>query len=185
MKTCASIFVTILVLTSAVFGQGTILWDESVNGPLSPMNSSPTPLGSLTTGTNRIIGAVEAQPTQLGWTGTEDYFTFSVPAGSSLTGIFLHVDNRVISWIGNETFSNELGSKINPAIGELLIQMNLSSLPTGPYGMYMSPNELQPFATVSSYTLGLFVQSIPEPGTLALLLVGLGLVGFRSWKKFH
>lgn len=59
-----------------------IVWNESVQGDLSGNPASPTPI-ALDLGSNEIIGSVFASA------DTRDYFTFSIPTGRSLAGIFL------------------------------------------------------------------------------------------------
>ena len=48
-----------LVLASSAYGQGTILWDEAVNGPLSNDFAHPTSLSTMQMGSNSVRGATE------------------------------------------------------------------------------------------------------------------------------
>ena len=174
----------ILLSATAAFGQGTILWDESVNGPLSFNYQAPTALGALSYGSNSVFGATEIEPTGPGYFVHDDYFTFTVPNNSSLTAVYIGIDKpSVWTWIGDETFSSELGFIGNPSNGELLSQWTLSSLGPGVYGMYMANHDFQPVTSIANYRLDFFVHAIPEPSTISLWLAGAGLVGFCTWRK--
>src|SRR5437867_928488 len=81
-------------------GQGTLLWDESVNGPLSNSPDSPTSLSPLQPGTNTLVASVQATPNGAGWGVDDDIFTFSVPSGWQVTSIQLTKDRVVWAWIG-------------------------------------------------------------------------------------
>src|SRR4051794_27577688 len=74
-----------LLLNLNAHGQGTLLWNESVNGPFSQSSSTPTILGQLALGTNTIIGVTEVEPTGPSWSIHPDFFTFQVPSNSSIT----------------------------------------------------------------------------------------------------
>lgn len=172
----------LLLSVTVTWGQGIILWDEGVDGPLSNTSANPTLLGGMSEGTNAIVGSVSVEPNGNGWTGTEDYFVFGVPLTSVVAGIFLHVDNRSVAWIGNASFGAELSSVVDPINGDLLPQLSLASIGPGTYGMYISPNDLQPFATTSNYRLEFVVQAIPEPSTVYLLLAAVGVFGLHRWR---
>src|SRR5260370_42622603 len=90
---------TLLLSTfvGVALGQGTLLWDESVNGSLSTVSSIPTPLGPLSLGTNRVLGSSQAFPIPpFGWKREFDFFTFTVPNEAKISSIYLSVDGR--SW---------------------------------------------------------------------------------------
>jgi len=171
-------YITAIFLFFAVplFGQGTILWDESVNGPLSNFSGSPNSLGELQVGNNYLFAGVERVPFEFGWIVTNDFFTFSIPNGFEVSSVQLTVNRPVVAWIGNETFSTPLGLLVDPLNGELLGQWNLGSLSPGLYGMYLSNDDAQSFPTTADYSFNFFLQPIPEPSALSLLLVGAGIV---------
>lgn len=167
-----------------VFGQGAILWNESVNGPLSELANSPTPLGSLVNGTNSILGATQVEPTGNDWLIHEDVFTFVVPGNAHVTGVFFTVDKpKVGSWIGDVGYSIPLGSAINSANGDLLPQWGMSLLGPGTYGMYLGNYDPQPSSSTANYRLDFVVQNIPEPG--APTLGALGVAGFAAWRAWR
>ena len=169
---------------TTVFGQGTILWDESVNGPLSEDFNQPTSLGPMQIGINSIIGLTAIVPPPPFWEYHPNYFTFEVPKGLAVQAINLQVDKpNVWAWIGNPEFSSQLAFTMNPSTGELLSQWALGSIPSGSYGMYLENLDQQSFTSVASYRLDFFVQAVPEPGTFWLLVAGAGLVVLRGWRK--
>jgi hypothetical protein len=52
------------------------------------------------------------------------------------------------------------------------------------YGMYVENHDPQVFPSIANYRLDFFVQTVPEPSTVSLLLVGAGFVGFWSRRKY-
>ncbi|MCU0783445.1 MAG: hypothetical protein MUF81_05225 [Verrucomicrobia bacterium] len=189
MNTFAKICLLALLLNANAFGQGTILWDESVNGPFSQFSSTPTSLSPFQFGINSVLGSVEIEPTGNNWLVHEDFFTVQVPVGFQINAVYLTIDGPQVGlWIGNPTFSTELAFVQNPTSGELLPQWGIGSIPFGTYGLDIANHDAQAFTTVASYRLDFFVQAVPEPSPLALALTGLAIcVGFRfrrnSWKK--
>ena len=184
MKKSAAILFSVILTTTAAFGQTTILWNESVNGELSQDYNSPTPLGTLQLGTNIIIGATECVPIGYNWLSYQDCFTFEVPSNSDNTAIYIQTDKPDIwAWIGDSTFSNELAFDTNPSTGELLSQMGLSSIIPGIYGMDLLNDDEQPYTSVANYQLDFVVEPVPEPGTLGLLLLGAGVFSLRSRRQ--
>jgi hypothetical protein len=94
----------ILLLATAAFGQGTLLWDESVNGPFSEDLSSPTILGQMQMGTNSIIGSTMVERVGNNWVGHDDFFTLLVPSGSTVAFATLQVDRANAGvWLSNRT----------------------------------------------------------------------------------
>ena len=125
-----------LVLASSAYGQGAILWDEAVNGPLSEDYHNPTYLSALQLGTNSLSGSSELQVPPPYLIVHENVFTISVPAGLEITALFLQVDrSNVWAWVGDTGFSSDLGYTRNAFTGDLLGQWAIGSLSAGAYGM--------------------------------------------------
>ena len=185
MKTLVKILCILMLSVASAFCQGTILWDESINGPFSQDSGSPTSLAALTIGTNSIVGMTEIVPTGPSWSLHPDFFKITVPDNYVLTSIFVNLDKpNVWTWIGNQGFVNQLGFSFSPSSGELLAQLGLGSIAASTYGMYLENHDAQTFTSVANYRLDFFVQSIPEPGTLSLFFVGIGFIGFAERRRF-
>lgn len=165
-----------------VNGQGTILWDESINGPLSNDGTHPTWLGTLQTRTNSVFGATEYISFGTGGALYGDYFTFAIPQSLRVGGLNLTVDRAVLVWVGDQNFSQELSHVYNPANGSLLPQMGLPFLAAGTYGMYITVNDFSGSGT-ANYRLDFVMEAVPEPSAGCLLLMGAGVVGVLGWKK--
>ena len=176
----------ILFSATSAFAQGTILWDESVNGPFSESSSTATPLSPFQFGTNSIIGSTAIEPSGGNWIVHPDYFDLQVPNGSIVTAVYLQINKpNVLHWVGDTAFANMLAFAQSPTNGNLLSQWGLSSIGTGAYGMDVENQDAQPFPSIANYRLDFFLESVPEPGTLPLLFLGLGLVGLRSSKRIQ
>ena len=163
-----------------LFGQGMLLWDESVNGPLSEDYTQPTSLGNLLLGTNSVIGSVSSVFTGTGYAAHDDYFTFTVQPGNSLAGVYISVNKPTLVWLGNPSFSTMIGQVFNPLNGEVLSQMGLGPLTSGTFGMYLANNEFVGSSSTSNYRLDFLVQSIPEPDTFPLIALGAAALLIRS-----
>jgi hypothetical protein len=122
-----TLFVLALLAGSAS-GQGTTIWDESVNGPLSNDYTQPTAFGTFPMGTDSVIGSTQFVQTGNNGAVYGDYFTFVISQSSEITGINLTVDNPVLVWIGNPAFTVQLADVYNPTDGGLLSQMSLARL---------------------------------------------------------
>jgi Dockerin type I domain/GEVED domain/Bacterial Ig domain len=111
-----------------------VLHDEGTGGtdnPLSADNNNPTNLGTLAAGSNLVSGLIEAAKT----VGNVDVFTFQIPTGFELAGLFvLNYDylippsnpnerNAFLAIDDSTTFpynSNELDINLNPNLDETL-----------------------------------------------------------------
>src|SRR5713101_2920083 len=119
---------------AAALGQGVLLWDESVNGELSQDFTHPTSLTPLLAGTNSVIGATEIIPYGNNWRGYPDDFLVTIPSNLVVTAVYLAVDRpKVWAWIGDPSYSDQLGWTQNPTNGDLLLQWGVGSLGSGVY----------------------------------------------------
>ena len=166
---CCVVLITSQLL---VLGQGRILWNEAVDGRLSATPDAPTLLGSLSYGTNSIFGRVEATPSQFGWTGTNDFFTFNIPAGSQVGAVYLTVSQQILAWLGTADFGTEIGHRYTATSENLIPFFGGLPLSSGAFGMYTYDNDLQSFPTSVDYRLDFVVSTVPEPSTWALLALG-------------
>ena len=162
-----------------LWGQGTILWNEAVNGPLSLDSDNPTILPVMQFGTNSLIGAAAVERAGQVWYGYDDFFQIRIPAGTFVSSAFVTVDRPNAGiWLGDTGYSNHIAFVANPLTESLLSQWGLPYIAPGAYGMYVGNNDLQLPSTVLNYRLDFVV--VPEPCTLALVLAGaVGLHGFR------
>jgi hypothetical protein len=186
MKTCAVVLLPLIALAPAAIGQGTILWNEAVNGELSRTGASPTYLGALQVGTNSVLGSVEFVPTGSGPGGTlySDFFSLTINAGASISAIQLAASAPIAIWIGDPGFSTELASVISPSNGSLLPQLGIPSIGSGTYGFYVSNHDFGSSPSSASYRLDLVSSSVPEPGLTSLLLATAACcASVRCWRS--
>src|SRR5262249_54261510 len=138
MKRLPEFILLALLLGTNAQGQGTMVWNESVNGPFSQSSTTPTMLGAFALGTNTIIGMTEVEPTGPSWAAHPDFFTFQIPNNLVVSAIFLNINKpSVWTWVGDQTFSDQAGFSFGPSNGELLAQLSLTGLAPNIYGMYM------------------------------------------------
>ena len=163
-----ALFVALRTITS--FGQGTVLWDESVNGPLSNSRFEPTSLGTFTLGTNSVRGTTDFQPSPTGGGVNPDYISLTVPSGSEISLLLLSTDVPVAVWLGDPGFGWELGSKIKPSNADLLTQFGIGAIGAGPYGFSVMNVDFNGIPSYANYRLDFVV--VPEPNVWWLLLLG-------------
>jgi hypothetical protein len=184
IKVCFKALFCLMVLASKALAQGTILWDESVNGELSSDYTNPTQLGILSAGSNTVIGHVEFFPSGSGGGLRNDYFTFQIPAGLSLTGIGLSVDKPVLAWLGDASYSAEIGHAFTQGNSDLLPQFGIGPVAPGTYGFYMQNNDLQsPAASIANYRLDYYAQLVPEPSLPPLCVIAIGCLALLGRRR--
>lgn len=172
-----------VVLGGKAFGQGVILWNESVNGPLSEDFHQPTFLGAMQIGTNYIIGSSEIAPPPPYWEYHPNHFIFQFPESMAVQSINLQINQpNVVVWIGNPEFTSQLAGLQNSTSGNLLLQWGLDSIPSGTYGMYFGNYDQENAPSIATFSASFVVQAVPEPSSMSLALVGLGLIGFTRRK---
>lgn len=175
------VMLCLLVATTHGFSQGTILWNESVDGSLSHDLTNPTSLTPVQARVSTVIGSVEITPVGANWVAQADYFLISVPSGLAVNKIQLQIDKpNVWLWIGSGSYVTTLGFASNPSPGDLLSQWGLNSLNQGTYAIYLQNHDVQASESIAHYRLDFIV---PEPSSFLLILCGLGWLGFRSWTR--
>lgn len=177
-------WLVVTALAARVLGQGTILWDETVNGPLSNDPQNPTVLLLTSAGKNSLLGVTTIEPIGNNYAIYGDYFVLTVPPNSSINAISIQVDRPfVATWLGNQTYSTEQAFVGNPSTGDLLDQWGLISIGSGGYGVYLANHDAGPVISIANYRLDFVVEPIPEPASLWLLLGGLASLAFHRWRK--
>ena len=189
-----------LVLLTAVSSSGSFgatLYDESTSGDLSNNGLSPTFL-AFNLGSNVVRGTMG-----LGTIVDRDYFSFVVPQGAALTSLVEFANTTVgnaVSFIGIEqgnavtvptnaqTATGLLGWTHYGAATtdtDLLPAMSISnlgssgfngSLGPGTYSVWIQDGNVGTFA----YGFNFQLNTVPEPGTVGMMLGAVALVAFRS-----
>ena len=158
-----------------------VVWDESIDGPLSASGNAPTVL-NLAPGANTIRSSFG------GLNGQFDYFSFTLPTGQSLEAFTLdsYVSSDAVAWLGIKagtdwTIGYDTAQMIGQQhfgtanIGSDLLGFSAGNL-LGP-GTYTVRS--QQLGAAATYQLDLNV--VPEPSTCALLL--LAGAGALWWVK--
>jgi hypothetical protein len=169
---------------AAAPGGAASLYDETVSGDLSGDANAPTAL-AFSAGSNVVRGTVSGPPQPGG--PDDDFFTFTLGGGlrldaivlvshsPSLTDSFLGLDAGAIfanlgnaSMLGHADFgSGDVGSDLLPAIAA---SNGAFTPPLGPGAFSAWIDE---GGTLESYSLDFQVSEVPEPGSAALLALGL------------
>jgi hypothetical protein len=182
---------------AAVFAlpaHASVIWDESVNGDLSNLGSSPTAL-TMAAGSNTVLGVTGDQ----GQGTDRDYFRFDVPVGTVLSSIML-LDNTTVS--GSVSFlAIEAGPQItatpsggnvqdllgyghygNDQIGTNLLPAIVVApgpgLRSGPYSVWV-----QDTGGPAPYGFDFVVTPVPLPAAAGLLFSGLAGLATRRRRK--
>ena len=156
-----------------VLGQGNILWNEAVNGPLSNSYQIPTPLPSMVSGSNIVLGTTESVPVGGNWLAYDDFILLTIPDDTYVSRFHVSFDHPIAIWLGNATFDEQFGYSVNHTASELLSEWGLSPLAAGQYGVYVKNYDFHPDTSFAYYTLHFVLEPVPEPSTYALLLLGV------------
>jgi hypothetical protein len=186
---------TIVALTFGLYTSalGGVIYNEAVSGDLSNSGLSPTNLGSLTVGSNEVLGTTGSS----GGVVDRDYFTVTVPTGFAMSSIIVLPGTESggggISFIGIETGDQVTVSTNSFSAAGLLgwwhyspADINNDILPfmatpsdgssgfspplgAGDYSFWVQ--ELSPGAF--PYGFNLELSSVPEPTSFVTMLCGL------------
>lgn len=146
-----------------------VVWNEGVNGDLSGNQALPTGI-SLNAGVNSVVGLV-------GGTDTQDWLTFTVPAGFQLTSLALgaYASNDAQGFMGVQAGSSFVGNPFTAAP-----YMGYGHFGTGAVNGALPPTNLigaDMLAIMSDPTLAPGSQGFTAPlgaGTYTLLIQQLG-----------
>ncbi|HKA41748.1 MAG TPA: PEP-CTERM sorting domain-containing protein [Burkholderiales bacterium] len=190
-----------------------VIWNESVNGDLSNDGLSPTFVGTLTPGSNQVIG-LTGRPGPAPATPPErDYFFVTVPLGLNLAAITLLPGQNMggLGFIGLQAGSQiTLPTNAATAVGllgwwhyapadvghDILASMSALAMtpggmgatgftaPLGPgnYAFWVQDTSTPPVPSIP-FNFGFDLVVVPEPGTIAMMLLGLGGLGFSRRKR--
>lgn len=177
---CASLWASLI----SSQGQGTILWDEAVNGPLSQNYEHPTILTPLQIGTNSLIGTSLTEWKSNNWFAQADYFLFQVAEKTRVSFVGATIDTpRATFWIGDSGFANQIAVAEILSGGALLSAWGIESVPPGAYGIELFNGNLIPQTTILNYRLDFVVDAIPEPASFWLLSASLAGMQIRRWLR--
>lgn len=166
---------------------GSVIYNESINGPASNDYHNPTQLGTLSLGLSTINGSVLQNYLGNGNYRTfTDFYTFSVPIGEAVSRLSI-TDNGQSQWVwlGNSTFSSQLGFTTNVHTGNLLQQWSLNSISPGTYGIYIQNTSDAGMNTTVPYSFTFTTSTVPEPlnFNLCLFSIGCGLISIILRKR--
>lgn len=168
-----AVALAVLMSSSVAYaGIGNVPGDGSVGNPydMGVIGTTPTVLSVLLTGSNGTF--------------FEEYANFSIPSLSTVYGsastLFLSLSGFTVADIND--FSVELWDSVHPWGSNLYatftddgITYALGNLAAGSYHLDIA-GVLG--ATTGQYSVSLHALPVPEPETYAMLLAGLGLIGF-------
>jgi hypothetical protein len=161
---CSTVIMPIAIRPTAA----AVIWNESVDGPLSTNAASPTPL-SVGVGSNSIIATIGGT--------NRDYFSFTLAPGQSLESFLLasYASSDPVSWIGLQagaswTAGDNVGLMIaQQHFGTADVGTNLLGItPAAPLAAGTYTVRAQQLGAITSYQLDLAV--VPEPTSTRLAL---------------
>lgn len=151
-------------------------------------------VGTLEAGSNSVSGALSGTCVPFDCNGgsagdTQDSFTFTVAAGSVLNGLFITTSDVAGPAGFTVTFGmRDSSSTVIPTTFLPLDAMsgNLLALPLGE-GTYSASIFGQGASEAGAYSLNWSIElnaaPVPEAETYAMILAGLGLVGFMARRR--
>jgi hypothetical protein len=155
-----------------------VVFNESINGPLSFTGTSPTQI-PLNLGANSIVST-------FGGSTQFDYFSFTLATGQSLTSFRLdsYVSADAVAWLGIKRGSDWT---INYDRTQMLAQQHFgtANICSDILGISTSSPLVAGTYTVRSQQLGatanyqVTLNVIPEPSSLSLLLLSLGALSLH------
>ncbi len=190
---------SILLLAGALWcgtaAHASVIYNESVSGDLSNSGTAPTLL-TVSLGSNQLFGTTGSTNN----TVDRDYFTFTVPQGMALSAITVLPGTQALGTLGESFIGMEAGPEVMVStsattaagllgwyhygsgdIGTNILALMDSAgmgasgfplpLPAGTYSFWVQ----EASAGTVNYAFD-FTISTPEPGSWALLLVGVALL---------
>jgi hypothetical protein len=190
-----ALILAIFLLAAVRPAAGALVYHEGIQGDLSNDRLAPTTL-MLGNGDSTVIGAARS--------GNIDYLSIVVPGGSQLDAILLaaYVSSSTLSFIAIQAGPVFTEPPTGTDVGNLLgwthfgpgqvgtdVLDDLAGgagaigfdrpLPSGTYTFWIQ--ETGPM--LSAYAFTFEVTQVPEPGSWALLLAGLGLVAAHARRR--
>lgn len=163
--------------------------DEGIDGDLSGLMGTPTPLSVSSPGVNTIIGQIGDNGNTGATDGSDaDYLTFNIPSGFLLSAIMIdqYISGEDRSFFGYTAGTSFSGQGVGDVDGftlfglantEVLDDLNGAPLPAGDYAFWLQETA---DGFVVDYQVSFHVTAVPLPGaawlfgSALLALVGVG-----------
>jgi len=151
---------------------------------LQAVNATTIDIGNLTSYAN---GYTNATVTPVG--AFTDYYNFTLPTLSNLGGTVQNAPLSLSFSFLNTTYTMSYNTG---SLSMTLLQggnpitnpgtsISLSNLTSGLYSFKITGNGIG--TNGGSYAFGAFAAPVPEPSTWAMMLGGLGLIGFMTYRR--